>query len=328
MSVQANCSRCDFTRRFSDGLAGRFFRCPKCKKGVIAVPDVDVSESEEVPLRLSSSSFENPFLAVAKRLPAQKVTQDMTLAGSTAEGTLVDADGPSGPKARKARAAKKNTETEDDSGSSEPPGGGAKRALAQTLLEDWGGEVPVKHKGEVATARRILVECGLCGFLVRIPAEFFGKTVHCPECAGNTIFSESTLDPVKDELLDRLAMETQERRVLFPKQGNQTSLSEVVETVKRGIGNNALKSFLLGVGLGLMVLLAVFLVVEGQRASAREAFVKQAERDGWRYATAINAGSDVFHEPWCTDLEAGSGRRISSDDYQQSSEAIRLHDCE
>jgi hypothetical protein len=325
MSVQAKCSRCEFTRRFSDGLAGRFYRCPKCKKGVIAVP-ADVSESAELPLRLSSSSMENPFLAVAKRMPAgQKETMEMTLTGSTAEGTLVDADGPSGPRGRNAKGGRPH-DTLEDSEPFPPPRARAAK-LKDTLLDRGPDEVPVKHRGEVATARRILVECGLCGFLVRIPAEFFGKTVHCPECAGNTIFSESTLDPVKDEIIDRLVMETQERRVLFPSPGG-SSLSEVLDSVKRSVGNNALKSFLFGVSLGLLVLLGVWAVVQGQRASARQAFVVQAERDGWRYATAIDAGSELFHEPWCTSLEAGSGRRISNDDFQQSGDSIRLHECE
>lgn len=249
----------------------------------------------------------------------------MTLTGSTAEGTLVDADGPSGPRGKHAKGGRLGDTLED----SEPfPPPKAKPAmLKQTLLDRRGEKAPVKHKGEVATARRILVECGLCGFLVRIPAEFFGKTVHCPECAGNTIFSESTLDPVKDEIIDRLVMETQERRVLFPKHAG-SSLSEVLESVKRSVGNNALKSFLFGVGLGLLVLLGVWAVVQGQRASAREAFVVQAERDGWRYATAIDAGSDVLHEPWCASLEAGAGRRISNDEFQQSGDSVRLHDCE
>jgi hypothetical protein len=122
-------------------------------------------------------------------------------------------------------------------------------------------------------------------------------------------------------------METQERRVLFPSPGG-SSLSEVLDSVKRSVGNNALKSFLFGVSLGLLVLLGVWAVVQGQRASARQAFVVQAERDGWRYATAIDAGSELFHEPWCTSLEAGSGRRISNDDFQQSGDSIRLHECE
>ena len=107
-----------------------------------------------------------------------------------------------------------------------------------------------RHRGEVAAARRILVECGLCGYLVRIPAEFFGKTVHCPECAGDTVFSESTLDPVKEELLDRLTLETNERRVLF-------------EPGRPGGGWGALRSFLVGVGLGLVVLTLVWAATRG-----------------------------------------------------------------
>ena len=86
--------------------------------------------------------------------------------------------------------------------------------------------------------------------------------------------------------------------------------------------------FLLGVSLGLLVLLGAWLVVRTQRANQRGAVVQQAERDGWRYATAINASNDVVHEPWCVALEAGAGRRLGAAELQESGAAVTLHACE
>ena len=111
------------------------------------------------------------------------------------------------------------------------------------------GTRPADHRGEIGLAQRLLVECSLCGYHVSILAEFFGKTVHCPECAGNTVFTESTLSPVKDELLDRLALDTQERRALRrPGEPATESALELLPEVK------TLRSFLIGVALGLLVL--------------------------------------------------------------------------
>jgi hypothetical protein len=62
--------------------------------------------------------------------------------------------------------------------------------------------------------RRILVECALCGYHVAVPPELFGKTVHCPECRADMMFSESSLEPVKDEIIGRIALEHSERRAL------------------------------------------------------------------------------------------------------------------
>jgi hypothetical protein len=62
--------------------------------------------------------------------------------------------------------------------------------------------------------RRILVECALCGYHVAVPPELFGKTVHCPECRADMMFSESSLEPVKDEIIGRIALEHGERRAL------------------------------------------------------------------------------------------------------------------
>jgi len=68
--------------------------------------------------------------------------------------------------------------------------------------------------GRPVKVRRILVECALCGYHVAVPPELFGKTVHCPECRANMVFSESSLEPVKDEIIGRIAMDHAERRVL------------------------------------------------------------------------------------------------------------------
>jgi hypothetical protein len=309
LSVKASCSRCDFSRRFSDELGGRYYRCPKCRKGVIAVPEVDPSVSEEVPLRLSSTSMENPFLDVAKRLSAgQRETLEMTAVGSTAEGTRLG-DPPGDSSSLEAAPAAK--------------------PMQETLADSSAEEERVDNRGQVTEVRRILVECGLCGFLVRIPAEFFGKTVHCPECAGNAIFTESTLDPVKDELLDRLIMETGERKVLFPTP-SEVALPAPLRALRAAFGRtqSAFKSFLVGVGLGLVVLVCAWALVRSQRASERAGVVKQAERDGWRYATAIDAPGDVVHEPWCSKLDSGLGRRISGAQFEEAGESLKLHACD
>jgi hypothetical protein len=47
-----------------------------------------------------------------------------------------------------------------------------------------------------------------------VPPELFGKTVHCPECRADMMFSESSLEPVKDEIIGRIALEHSERRAL------------------------------------------------------------------------------------------------------------------
>jgi hypothetical protein len=264
--------------------------------------------------------MENPFLEVAKRLAVgNRDTLEMTALGSTAEGTRIE-------------NAQPEVEPGDDSSLlSDKPIAIAPKPMAETLVDEPSDD-KADHRGKIGEARRILVECGLCGFLVRIPAEFFGKTVHCPECAGNTIFTESTLDPVKDELIDRLIMETRERRVLFPSPGARAGWPEPLQALARAFdkkgGSSPLKSFMLGVGLGLLVLVGAWIVVRGQRASERSAIVENAERDGWRYATAINASSDVVHEPWCLELEGGLGRRLSDSEFQQSGESITLHPCE
>jgi hypothetical protein len=304
MSVKASCSRCAFSRRFSEDLGGRFYRCPKCKKGVIAVPVVDPESSDIVPMRLSSSSFENPFKAVARKHRGSgggEETLETTAVGSTAEESAL-APGVS--------------ETE--------VGGVAAEESADAEASAAGGDEPTDHRGEVATARRILVECGLCGFLVRIPAEFFGKTVHCPECAGNTIFSESTLDPVKDELLDRLILETGERRLLFPPPEAGGSRLAVLRAY---LSTHAARSFLVGVGLGVLVLLGLWAVAQSHRASVRDEVVEEAGRQGWRYATVRGGNTREVHEPWCRELQPGIGERLTADDFEAREDELILHAC-
>ncbi|MCW8141624.1 MAG: hypothetical protein KIT58_22195, partial [Planctomycetota bacterium] len=170
------------------------------------------------------------------------------------------------------------------------------------------------HRGEVATVRRIMVECGLCGFLVRIPPEFFGKTVHCPECAGDTVFSESTLEPVKDELVDRMALETAERDLLFrleqPKDGRWATV----------------RSFLVGVALGLVAIVGLWGFLAARRSAYRDAMVQQAQRDGWRWATDEDA-PHLLHEPWCRALGPRIAARVSEEERARRP-ALVLHDCD
>jgi hypothetical protein len=172
---------------------------------------------------------------------------------------------------------------------------------------------PAAHKGEVGTAQRLLVECALCGFLVRIPPAFFGKTIHCPECAGDTVFSESTLEPVKDELVDRMALETTERDLLFRLEGEG-----------RARRWTTFRSFLLGVGLGLLAILAIAGVVLARRGAARDAVVQQALREGWRWATNED-DPRTLHEPWCRELTR-IGERVSEEERAKRPELV-MHDC-
>ncbi|RMG15252.1 MAG: hypothetical protein D6731_08680 [Planctomycetota bacterium] len=276
---------------------------------------MEASESEEVPLRLSSSSFENPFLAVARRAPADpQETLELTDVGSTAEDSAL---APAPPGARGPAGFDATLSDGEGLGRGSSAEGEDRQGKTQKLTGDEGAD----HRGEVATARRILVECGLCGFLVRIPAEFFGKTVHCPECAGNTIFTESTLDPVKDELLDRLLMETRERQVLFPPpDGRGVGLAALLP-------RRALGSFLVGVALGLVVLTAAWVALGMRRAQQRIEAVERAEAEGWRYATAVGGSGSLFHEPWCVELRGGAGRRVTEEEFRRAGEAYRLHEC-
>ncbi len=36
--LQTRCSHCSYTRSFSLELGGRYYRCPECQQGVLAVP--------------------------------------------------------------------------------------------------------------------------------------------------------------------------------------------------------------------------------------------------------------------------------------------------
>lgn len=304
LSLPATCSHCAYTRRFAAELGGKFYRCPKCRKGVISVP-----KAPPGPHQASSAAFERDLARHVeqhrRRVRQHAETEENTLIGDTAlasqlreeeaEGTLIDPEGPAGAAAAAAEAAAADV---------------GKQAPAPSAARP-------ENRGQIATARRILVECGLCGFLVQIPAELFGKTVHCPECAGNTIFTESTLDPVKEELLDRLALETGERRALFP----PTPAPGGPGWVTR----NALQSFLIGVGLGLVVLALGGGVLRWREGARRDAAVERALGEGWRYATA--PGAALAHEPWCPQLDPSQpGRRLTRAELEASPE-LTLHEC-
>ena len=76
---------------------------------------------------------------------------------------------------------------------------------------------PDDRRPRAGRVRRVLVECELCGYHVSITPELFGKTVRCPECRADNAFTESTLEPVKDEIVGRIALTGHERKLLhFP----------------------------------------------------------------------------------------------------------------
>jgi hypothetical protein len=203
VAIEATCSQCKFRRVFAPELSGRFYRCPKCREGVIAVPHTTDDE-----------------------MSAWETSQDAWEAEESASFEAVRADEASADEASADEASEDEDSLGDDSNADSE-----------------------SNRGQVATARKILVECGLCHFHINVPPAFFGKTVHCPNCAGDTMFSESTLEPVKDEILDRLIMETSERRALFPTEPGPLSWT-------------AVRSFVVGVALGLVVL-AVYLLTRG-----------------------------------------------------------------
>lgn len=227
MSTVAECSHCDYARKFAPTLGGRFYRCPKCREGVLAVPATGDEESQVFKARYEA------WVAHSSR----QIRRRQDAAGDRPPAAEPDeASGP-GP----------DEDTEEAAAGAEP-------IVADEESQD-AAERP-NFKGEIASARTILVECGLCGYHVRVPPAFFGKTVHCPECRGDTVFSESALEPVKDELLDRLMLESRERDALWP-------------TPTGGGGGRrswtAAHSFVLGVGIGLIVLTGIWLLIRASR---------------------------------------------------------------
>jgi hypothetical protein len=346
-------------------LAGRFYRCPKCRNGVIAVPldsgddsgvlPIAVAESEvddrkrrtlariqrakqetpkaqralrsnsgAIPVRVdsqdddeslpfSSSSFEIRGSLRKRELRAQETeSEENTLLDLTAleQKALQDQERV------KAQAAELSHTSLD----------GKRPSPAPTLADSDDSSLESgdalqgeqNHRGKVAPIRKVLVECGLCGFHVQIPVEFFGKTIHCPSCEGNAIFTESTLDPIKDEILDRLALETAERRAIYNRGREPSPIAELLRS-------SAVKSFLVGVGLGVLVLIAMWSAMRVRRSRGRDASVRQAELQGWRYAS--NAGEKVFHQPWCRQLDPRRpGEHVTEgvlDDH-----GAALHECE
>lgn len=278
--IQARCSHCGYSRQFSPELGGRYFRCPRCKQGVLAVPRPSAEEAE---------AWEETHGAwLEKSRKSLLIPESDSDAGHVESGSGDERPGaPDEPPALL-------------------PGQGMTPAVAPAAAR-------ASHRGEVAPARTLLVECGLCRFMVRIPAEFFGKTVHCPSCAGATVFSESTLEPVKDELLDRLMLETREREVLFPP----------AETGKSR--RTALRWMGVGLLLGALVPGAVLLVREVDRHMARSASVAEAEEEGWRWG--LDTSAMLVHEPWCSQLRLADQRAAADQLEPRLAEGYKRHEC-
>jgi hypothetical protein len=192
VGVRAKCSRCDYLRTFADELRGTYYRCPKCRQGVIAVPP-DAESKEE--------SVDAPAVRSA-RMPDNRSSEE------AARALESQSDAPSS--------------ADDDAqarGVDETPRGVLTVALADrgepsSESADGAKTVSPLARGQTFTVRRILVECAGCGHHVAVPPQFFGKTVHCPECRADMAFSESSLEPVKDEILGRIAIEQTERLLL------------------------------------------------------------------------------------------------------------------
>ncbi|MCA8920775.1 MAG: hypothetical protein KDD82_03135 [Planctomycetes bacterium] len=162
--LETRCNRCAYRRSFSLDLGGRYYRCPQCKQGVLAVPRPSAEDA---------SSWRDGQTAWIRE-SAQRLGVDFD------EVAPPESDEVSQPDA----------------------------------VEELDSDEAPNNRGEAAAVRKLLVECALCDFLVQIPTEFFGKTVQCRNCAGNIVFTESTLEPIKDELLDRLLLESRERDLL------------------------------------------------------------------------------------------------------------------
>ncbi len=368
--IRAACSHCDYARQFSPDLGGRFYRCPKCRQGVIAVPRASAEEAQRwrtsedewlgwtgkkpqapAPGQLSATDVDpdapvhakkpsgkaearvearpEPARAEPARAPdgRTKTTGPRKVAIEPSTSDLIDDSSTSGSNVESARASTTSSPAAEPLGSSgsasgpgDPSGSSASGDPSETPRIGGGpARIPAspgadeaaspKNKGEVGTVRKILVECGLCGFHVGIPPAFFGKTVHCPSCAGDTVFSESTLEPVKDELFDRLALETHERAVLFRPPGEARWAT--------------LRSFLVGVGLGLVAIVALWGVSRFRTSSARRAAEEAAVADGWRYSS--NGDDPQLHEPWCRELTRPS-QRFTEEEAFRSGRA--MHGCD
>jgi hypothetical protein len=317
--LRAECSHCDYARRFSPELSGRFFRCPKCRQGVLSVPRASSEDqqrwrsSEERWLVVSEDEGKGSRAKPPKGDPSETPGPIVTL-GKAAQATQRDEaldrkKQPFKPKAAEPESSASTPGGADLDSGSDP----ARAAISADHPDDEDeGKESRSNKGEVATVRRILVECGLCGFLVRIPPAFFGKTIHCPECAGDTIFSESALEPVKDELVDRMALETAERDVLF----RLASPREERWSTAR--------SFLVGVALGLVAIAGIWGFLAARQGAARDAAVEQALRDGWRWAT-LEGDPFTLHEPWCRELTR-VGSKVSQAERDRRPE-LKPHDC-
>lgn len=318
--LRAECSHCDYARRFSPELSGRFFRCPKCRQGVLAVPRASTEDqqrwrsSEERWLVVSED--ERPKGKPSRGDPSETPGPIVTL-GKAAQATQRDEaldrkKPPFKPKVAEPESSASTPGADDLASDPAKAAISADPSTEDPATDDPAGAQSRSNKGEVATVRRILVECGLCGFLVRIPPAFFGKTIHCPECAGDTIFSESALEPVKDELVDRMALETAERDVLFRLAGPR----EERWTTAR--------SFLVGVALGLVGIAGFWGFFAARQSAAHEAAVEQALRDGWRWAT-LEGDPFTLHEPWCRELTR-VGSKVSAAERERRPE-LKLHDC-
>ncbi len=252
-------------RTFADDLRGTYYRCPKCREGVIAVPEEGswAEPSDEAPAvkeaisddgrkgRASKTTESESSSGGTTRPPAPPGLDEAPLKKAPTDETPRGAFFGTGPDAHSSEGSgsvlppASASDVKDPSGEEEPdfvePAGDTKAVLGSSA-----GRRPVK-------VRRILVECALCGYHVAVPPELFGKTVHCPECRADMMFSESSLEPVKDEIIGRIALEHAERRALAnPIPGPIPSPATLLRTRKRIA---AVVSVLLAV---LLVLLLAF----------------------------------------------------------------------
>lgn len=276
----------------------RVQRAREGERGRFEGPGSEISDSAQVPIRLDSDD-EGPGIDLSSsvfELPPRQVTRHQ----ETEENTILDLSAISQEPAPKAELSQTSVDGAPAAGASPPP-------------------VKANNRGQVGAIRKVLVECGLCGFHVQIPVEFFGKAIHCPSCAGNSIFTESTLDPIKDEILDRLAVETSERAAIYRGEPEGPGL------LRELLASSAIKSFLVGVGLGLFVLGAMWGALQYRRARAQDRIVEQAVSEGWRYAR--NTGEAAFHEPWCRSLDAQRPtERVTAEEFERARH--ELHRCE
>lgn len=238
MGVRAKCSRCDYLRTFADELRGTYYRCPKCRQGVIAVPAdaASADESAEAPrVRAARTPDDRSSEDAARALETatdERAADAATDEGSagplrgvdeTPRGVLRMAHPEAGSSVERGSSpdAASTADAASAPGEASSIGGGASGGEASSVgdevssVEEPASRTPSgRAKGGTFKVQRILVECEGCGNHVAVPPAFFGKTVHCPECRASMAFSESSLEPVKDEILGRIALEQQERRVL------------------------------------------------------------------------------------------------------------------